>query len=115
MTDQHRVRVVELEAERTIAGLGFEPTPIMPLIKEAAIEYPELNATDIVAIIRSENPAAFKARTVETKLAERSLSDMSEKEKADFIDAKGLDAYMKLITRDSEKRRAAMQKKTRGY
>lgn len=114
-TTDHRVRVVELEAEREIAALGYDARPIMPLVREAAIENPGFDARDIVAVLKAENPAAFKPRTVETRPAERSLSDMSEAEKTAFVASRGLDAFRELVVRDSERRRAELQRQYRGY
>lgn len=114
-TEQNRVRVVELEAEKTIAGLGFEPIPIMPLVREAATENPALNATEIVAILRAENPDSFKPRAVETRPAERTLDDMSEAEKAAYIDKNGLDAFRKLVVAQSARRVAEIRRAYRGF
>jgi hypothetical protein len=111
----HRVRVVELEAERTIAGLGFDPRPIMPLVREAAIENEELDATDIVAILRAENPDSFKAREVATRPADRTLDDFSEREKVEYIGKHGLEAFLKLVDGAGQRRRAEMQRKIRGF
>lgn len=114
-TEQHRVRVVELEAEKTIAELGFEPIPIMPLVKETAMENPSLTAKEIVAILRAETPDSFKPRTVATRPAERTLDDMSESEKAAYIDKHGLDAFRKLVVAQSARRRAEFQRAYRGF
>lgn len=114
-TEQHRVRVVELEAEQAIAGLGFEPIPIMPLVKETAMENPSLSATEIVAILRAENPDSFKPRTVATRSAERTLDDMGEAEKAEYVAKHGLDSFLKLVKGSSERRRAEMRRAYQGF
>ncbi len=113
---EHRLRVVELESERTIAELGYDPRPLMPLVREEARSHPSFTATDIVAVLKAENPDAFKPREATVRAQPTmGLAGMSESEKIEFIDKHGLEKFQGLVREQSVRTRAEMQRKIRGF
>jgi hypothetical protein len=112
-----RVRLVELEAEKELAALGYDAGPILPLVREEAAKFPAFSATEIIAVLKAEHGESFKPRetTVQTRPADRTLDDFSEREKIDYVGKHGLEAFLKLVDQAGQKRRAEMQRKIRGF
>lgn len=118
-TEAMRTRLAVLEGEKAILAAGADPTPaLLALVKQEAEAHPELSGAEIVALLKSENPDGFKPRedpVVRTRPAERTLSDMSEREKQDYIAKHGLDKFRSLVAQQSERRRAEFQRKMQGF
>jgi hypothetical protein len=117
MDQEQRLRLAELEAEKELVALGYDAAPILPLVRAHAREMPSLSATEIIAVLKAEHAESFKPReaTVQTKPAERTLADMTEREKIEYIAENGYEKYRGLVARQSEFNRSQLQRQLRGY
>lgn len=101
-----RVKDIEARAASLIEAAGGDPRLLAPAVRETARENAEFGAEEVVAVLQVELPEAFK----KPEPAPVDLDSLTESQKADYLASHGLDAYVRAVARQSERRRAKYQR-----
>lgn len=115
MTDdatQLREENALLKVAPKIEAAGGNPKVLAPLVKQYVRESAgEPLPDEIMLHLKGEVPEAFQA----SEPPKVELSSLNERERMDYIEQHGLEAYTALLARDGEQRRAEMRRKIRGF